>query len=169
MHWNYYKKYINTRTKGRCDITPLFQNPLVFNQFIDDLVRPFPQFDKVAGLDALGFIIGGAIAHSRKKGFITIRKGGKLPGKNLLKKTFTDYTKTAKTFEINRQSIRKGETILLVDDWIETGAQMNAAIHLLEKQGGKIVGIACLCAEKRKETKALFEKYNVQAIRIVQK
>ena len=71
-----------------------------------------------------------------------------------------------KTFEINLGSIKKGERILIVDEWIETGAQVKAAIKLIEKQGGTVIGISALCAQKSPRTKILFTRYNCQAIEV---
>ena len=82
MKYNYYENFVNKNTKGRYDITPLFEDPKVFSSLVEDLIKPFKKikFNKVVGLDALGFIIGSAVAFKLKKGFVPIRKGGKLPG-----------------------------------------------------------------------------------------
>ena len=171
MKFDYYDKFINKKTKGRYDVTPLFKNPKVFAHLITDLIKPFKNesFDVIVGLDALGFIIGGAVSLRLKKSFVPVRKGGKLSGikGTVLRTSFVDYTKTKKTFEINLGSIKKGERILIVDEWIETGAQVKAAIKLIEKQGGKVIGISALCAENTPRTKILFAKYNCQAIEII--
>lgn len=107
MEYEYYNQFINKETKGRYDITPIFENPKVFSNLLNDLIEPFKDedFDKIAGLDALGFVIGGALAQKMNKGFICIRKGGKLPGVNdtvLKTSSFVDYTNTSKSFEINK-------------------------------------------------------------------
>ncbi|RMG78907.1 MAG: adenine phosphoribosyltransferase [Bacteroidetes bacterium] len=172
MEYEYYNQFINKKTKGRYDVTPIFENPEVFSNLLNDLIAPFKDanFDKIAGLDALGFVIGGALAQKMNKGFICIRKGGKLPGINdtvLKTSSFVDYTNTSKSFEINKSSIKKGEKILLVDEWIETGAQMKAAVKLIKELGGKIIGISSLCSHKNKQTEILFNKYNLKAIRII--
>ena len=166
MKYSYYDKYINKNTTKRYDSTPIFSNPKVFSNLINDLTKPFKNFNKVVGLDALGFIIGGAISNKLKIGFIPIRKGGKLPGikGTVLRTSFVDYTKTKKTFEINKDSVKEGDKILIVDDWIETGAQMKAAIKLIEKLKGEVMGITVLKAHKNKETKILFDNYNCKAI-----
>jgi adenine phosphoribosyltransferase len=129
------------------------------------------KFDIIVGLDALGFIIGGAMAHKLHKSFVLVRKGGKLPGirGTVLRASFIDYTKTKKTFEMNSGSIKKTDRVLIVDDWIETGTQIKSAINLIERQGGRVIGIAALCAEKTPNTRILFEKYNCKAIRVEEK
>lgn len=139
-----YLKLIDTETLGpRCDVTPLFAHPTAFAALIADLTRPFEgiEFDFVAGIDALGFVLGAAMAITLEKGFITIRKGGKLPVPVVSRK-FKDYTGLQKTLEIRTDILEQGDRVLLVDEWIETGAQVNAAIELLENQGAEIIGIA---------------------------
>ncbi len=170
MEYSYYEDRINKNTVGKYDVTPLFSDADVFYHLISDLAEPFRDtvFDKVVGLEALGFILGAALAQHLKKGFICIRKSGKLPNVEddiLRTASFVDYTNTDKSFEINKLSIRKGEKILLVDDWIETGTQMRAAIQLIEQLGGEIVGITCLCAQKNERTRSLFDKYVVASIK----
>lgn len=168
MDYSYYDRYINKKTKVRYDVTPIFQRPEVFSNLVDDLIRPFKdKFDKVAAIDALGFIIGGAIANKLKVGLVPVRKGKKLPGikGTVIRTSFTDYTKKKKSLEINKNSIKKGDRVLIVDEWIETGAQIKAAIRLIEKQGGKIIGITTICSEKTKNTEILFEKYNCKTIK----
>jgi len=172
MKYEYYDQYINKKTKGRYDITPIFENPEVFSNLLNDLIKPFKdsKFDKIASLDALGFVIGGALAQKKNTGFICIRKNGKLPGINntvLKTSSFIDYTNTSKSFEINKSSVKEGGKILLVDEWIETGTQIKSAIKLIEELGGEIIGISSLCSHKNKQTKILFNKYNLKSIKII--
>ncbi|MEI6774955.1 MAG: phosphoribosyltransferase family protein [bacterium] len=84
----------------------------------------------------------------------------------ILKNSFTDYTKTIKSFEINKSAIKRGDKVLLVDEWIETGSQMKSAIGLIEKLGGKVIGITTIYAERNQQTNILFDKYNLKAINI---
>ena len=169
MNYKYYSKFINKKTKGRYDVTPIFKNPKVFSNLTTDLIKPFKKvkFNKIASLDALGFIIGGVISNKLKVGFVPIRKGGNLPGikGTLIKIHFTDYTKKRKSLEMNKSSIKKGDRVLIVDEWIETGSQIKAAIKLIEQQSGKVVGITTLNAEKNPKTRILFEKYNCKSIK----
>lgn len=168
MNYDYYDKHINKNTTGRYDVTPLFENPEVFSRLIGDLIEPFKniKFNKIVGLDALGFVLGGAIAIRMKKGFVPVRKEGKLPGVEgtVVRTSFVDYSKNSKTFEINRNSIKKGDKVLIVDEWIETGTQLKASIKLIEKLGGKVIGISALNIDKNDKTRLLFEKYNLQPI-----
>lgn len=168
MKFNYYEKHINMKTKGRYDITPLFQNTEVFQNLIKDLFKPFTdkKITKITAIDALGFVIGGAMAEKYSLSLVLIRKTGKLPGiKNtLFKSEFSDYSGKKKGFEIKASSISAGDRVLLVDDWIETGAQVKAAVKLIEKTGAKIAGITVLYCEKNRKTNILFSKYNINAI-----
>ncbi|MFH1802783.1 MAG: phosphoribosyltransferase family protein [archaeon] len=168
MKFQYYKPFLIHNKGERCDVSPLFENSKVFHNLIIDLIKPFrkERTDKIACLDALGFILGSAIAYKLNKSLVLIRKKGKIPGKNKLSNSFKDYTKKEKSFEIRKNSIKRGEKILIVDEWIETGAQMKSAIKLIEKQKGKIIGITALNADMNKGTKVLFDKYNLKPIRV---
>jgi adenine phosphoribosyltransferase len=170
MKASYYSSFLIEENETRCDMTPIFEDAKAFSNLVNDLIKPFKneQIDKIIALDALGFVLGGAIASKLGVGLIVARKGGKLPRKksNLLQKSFVDYTKTKKSFEINKSAIKNGEKLLLVDEWIETGSQVKAAISLVEKANGKIIGISTLGVEKNNKTKILFEKYNLKSILI---
>lgn len=163
-----YDRFISKKTTGRNDVTPVFSEPELFGDLISDLVRPFAKssFDKVVCLDSLGFILGGAIALRLKKGLVVARKGGKLPydKKSLVSESFTDYTNQEKILEMRKGSIKKGDRVLIVDEWIETGAQIKATIKLVERLGGAVVGIAAINADRRPETEILFKKYNCKAL-----
>lgn len=172
MKYDYYDQFINKRTEGRYDITPIFEDPEVFSNLLSDLVEPFKDliFDKIAGLDALGFVIGGALAQKVNKGFVYVRKQGKLPGIEntvLTSSLFIDYTNTSKAVQINKSSITKGTKVLLIDDWIETGTQIKASIRLIEELGRLVIGISSICAHKNKQTLILFEKYNLNPIKVI--
>jgi len=78
--------------------------------------------------------------------------------------SFVDYSKNRKTFEINKNSIKKGDRVLIVDEWIETGTQLKASIKLVEKLGGEVIGISALNVDKNDKTRLLFEKYNLKPI-----
>ena len=158
------KKYlslIDTRTDGpRYDVTPLFADPEAFNSLLDDLASEFSaeEFDAVAAIDALGFILGAGIAQRFGKGLITIRKGGKLPVQAHAV-GFVDYTGKSKSLELRKGAFLPGSRLLLVDEWIETGAQVNAAIQLIEMSRGKVVGIASINMDDNEGTQGLLAKY----------
>lgn len=161
-----YLQLIDTLTPGiRCDVTPLFANPVAFTQLVTDLSAPFisTPIDYVAGIDALGFILGTAIAMHLQKGFIPIRKEGKLPV-DTVKKEFIDYSGSRKTLELRKGLIREFAKILIVDEWIETGAQMQAAIELIEEEKGIIAGIATINIDTNPIPQLLQEKYKCHAV-----
>ena len=161
-----YLRLIDTQTQGRrYDVTPLFADFQAFSALVEDLIRPFAEveFDCVAGIDALGFILGAAIAVRLEKGFVPIRKGGKLPvpagGTE-----FVDYTGQEKSLELRIGAIQPGTRILVVDEWVETGAQVQAAVDLLEKQGGVVIGVATINMEDTAVTRLLRGKYQCHSV-----
>jgi adenine phosphoribosyltransferase len=161
-----YLQLIDTNTAGpRCDVTPLFADPVAFSRLVDDLVLPFSsiQIDYVAGIDALGFILGTAIAMRLNKGFIPIRKEGKLPVETVTT-SFVDYSGKQKTLELRKGLIRESAKILIVDEWIETGAQMQAAIDLIEHEKGIVIGIATINIDDNPYPKVLMEKYRCHSV-----
>jgi adenine phosphoribosyltransferase len=156
-----YLKLIDTQTGGpRYDVTPLFKHVEAFEELIRDLAQPFlgRSIDLVAGIDALGFILGTGLALYLHKGFIPIRKGGKLPGK-MYQITFVDYSHQEKSLEMREDAIDPGKNVLLVDEWVETGAQIAAAAQLIEDHGGIIAGIAAINMDNNRNTQALREQY----------
>jgi adenine phosphoribosyltransferase len=161
-----YLALIDRDTSGnRCDVTPLFGDYAAFSALVDDLaalVEPLA-FDVVVGIDALGFILGAALALRMQRGFVPIRKGGKLPVA-VDSVECVDYTGQRKTLELRPGALAPGTRALLVDEWIETGAQVRAAIQLIEGQGGVIAGIATLHMDDDEATEPLRARYTcVQA------
>ena len=122
------------------DITTLLGNPRAFRRAVDQLVQPWCglKIDKVAGLEARGFILGGAVAHQLGVGFVPVRKQGKLPhtviGEDYALEYGTDRV------EIHTDALKQGDQVLLVDDLIATGGTAMAGIKLLERAGAKVVG-----------------------------
>ncbi|XP_074830454.1 adenine phosphoribosyltransferase-like isoform X1 [Natator depressus] len=127
---------------------------------IADLLQPFCEdpIDLVAGIDAMGFILGAAIANTLQKGFLAIRKAGHLCVETCTQ-PYTDYTARQKLLEMRMDTIQPGLRVLLVDQWIETGGTMRAAIRLVEQQGGVIAGIAAICIEDSDGGKWIQEHY----------
>lgn len=160
-----YFHLIDTETPGRCDVTPLFAQPAAFAQLIADLAQPFSAtpLDYVAGIDALGFILGAALALHLRTGFIPIRKKGKLPGP-AFQAEFVDYSGQSKGLELRRGLLKGGDQVLLVDEWIETGAQMQAAIDLVEQAGGRVAGLATINIDDSPVSTRLRQRYPCHAI-----
>ncbi|MCE6951864.1 adenine phosphoribosyltransferase [Cereibacter sphaeroides] len=124
------------------DVTTLFADPRGFRIAIDQLLAPYAgqQFDKVAGLEARGFILGGAVAHQLSTGFVPIRKKGKLPGATISQSYKLEYGEAV--VEVHDDAIQAGEKVLLVDDLLATGGTAEAGIRLIEQLGGQVVGCA---------------------------
>ncbi|NBR91388.1 MAG: adenine phosphoribosyltransferase [Rhodobacteraceae bacterium] len=124
------------------DVTTLFADPRGFRMCIDQLLHPYAgqRIDKVVGLEARGFILGGAVAHQLGCGFVPIRKKGKLPGAVISEEYKLEYGEAV--VEVHDDAITAGETILLVDDLLATGGTAEAGIKLVERLGGEIMGCA---------------------------
>lgn len=121
------------------DVTTLLADARGFRRAIDELVQPLAgaKIDKVAGIEARGFILGGAIAHQLSVGFVPIRKKGKLPFKTIAERYELEYG--VDEVEIHVDAVAPGERVLLVDDLIATGGTATAAIRLLERAGADVV------------------------------
>ena len=124
------------------DVTTLFADPRGFRICVDQMLHPYAglDIDKVVGLEARGFILGGAIAHQLGTGFVPIRKKGKLPGPVISEAYTLEYGEAV--VEVHDDAIQAGERILLVDDLLATGGTAEAGIKLVERLGGVIVGCA---------------------------
>ena len=124
------------------DVTTLFADPRGFRMAIDQMLHPYAglQIDKVVGLEARGFILGGAIAHQLSVGFVPIRKKGKLPGATISQAYTLEYGEAV--VEVHDDAITAGEKILLVDDLLATGGTAEAGVKLVEQLGGDIVAAA---------------------------
>ncbi|MEZ0169797.1 adenine phosphoribosyltransferase [Microvirga sp. TS319] len=124
------------------DITTLLGDARAFRRAVDELVHPFAggRVDKVAGIEARGFILGGAIAHQLSSGFVPIRKKGKLPHETVRIAYSLEYG--VDEMEIHTDAIGQGERVILVDDLIATGGTAVAATQLLRQIGAQIVA-AC--------------------------
>ena len=122
------------------DITTLLQDPQGFRETVDQLVAPFEthQVDKVVGVEARGFIIGGAVAHQLHAGFVPARKMGKLPWEVVSQEYELEYG--TDVIQMHTDCIEAGEKVLLVDDLIATGGSAEAALRLIGKVGGEVVG-----------------------------
>lgn len=164
----YYLEHIDLKATAKPDFTTLFLDPDVFNNLTLDLSRPFlkDKIDKVACPEAIGFILGAAVARRMKKGLVPIRKANKLPTirKRIVRQRFSDYTGKSSSFEMNRTLIKEGDRILLLDDWAETGGQLKGLIKLLEKQGAVIAGISLLGLNQVRKTRPLEQNYKLHAI-----
>jgi adenine phosphoribosyltransferase len=124
------------------DITTLLKDAAGFKDVVDELYKRYAKMDIdiVVGLEARGFIIGGPLAYKLGKGFVPVRKAGKLPYKTVSHEYSLEYGKDK--IEVHSDAINKGDRVLIVDDLLATGGTALAAAALVEKLGGDIVEMA---------------------------
>src|SRR3979411_3321590 len=124
------------------DITTLLGNARAFRRAVDELVQPWAgsKIDKVAGMEARGFILGGAVAHQVSAGFVPIRKKGKLPHKRVSIAYSLEYG--LDEMEMHEDAVGKGDRVVLVDDLIATGGTAEGAVKLLRQLGAQVLA-AC--------------------------
>ena len=122
------------------DITTLLQNPAGFRRAVDELVQPFAgnHISSVAGIEARGFILGGAVAHQLSVGFVAVRKKGKLPWQTMSQTYQWEYG--TDEIEIHIDSVASGDRVLIVDDLIATGGTACAAAALIREAGAEVSG-----------------------------
>ncbi len=128
------------------DFTTLLGDARAFRRAVDELVQPFAglKIAKIAGIEARGFILGGAVAHQLSAGFVPVRKKGKLPLETLRATYALEYG--TDEIEIHRDAVQPGERVLLVDDLIATGGTAEAAVNLLAGLGAEVVA-ACFIVD----------------------
>lgn len=148
----WYFKLMAPNTKGSkfawLDPTSIYINQAAFQDLLSDLLADLEhiEFDVVAGLDAMGFVLGAAIAARRDSGFLPIRKAGKLCV-DTDKVSFSNYSGRTQDMEIRLPAFAEGTRVLLVDQWIETGGTMEGAIDLVTRQGGSVSGLVAIAME----------------------
>ena len=128
------------------DITTLLGNARAFRRAVDELVHPYAgaKVDQVAGIEARGFILGGAIAHQISAGFVPIRKKGKLPHETVRVDYSLEYG--VDEMEMHKDAVKPGQKVILVDDLIATGGTAEGAVKLLRQMGADIVA-ACFIVD----------------------
>ena len=126
------------------DVTSLIGDPLGLRLCVDDFAKHYKgtDFDLVIGIDSRGFIFGAALAYLLEKGFIPVRKQGKLPAETVSETYELEYG--TDTLEIHRDAIKAGQKVLIIDDLIATGGTAVAAINLVRKLGGDVIGFAAV-------------------------
>ena len=160
----WYLNIMSPNTKGEkfawLDPTSIYINTNAFIDLLDDLLDDLEEIDcdVVAGIDAMGFVLGSALAARLRKGFLPIRKAGKLCV-DTKKVDFVNYSKRNQFMEIRFPAFEAGTKVIIVDQWVETGGTMGAAIKLIEQQGGLVKGVVALAIEENDNTKKLRNDY----------
>lgn len=126
------------------DVTSLIADPVGLRLSVDDFVKRYTNvaFDLVVGIDSRGFIFGGALAYTLGKGFVPIRKMGKLPAETVSETYELEYG--TDTLEIHKDAIEAGQRVIIIDDLVATGGTAIAAIKLVRKLGGEVVEFAAV-------------------------
>ena len=162
----WYLDIMSPNTKGEkfawLDPTSMYINGDAFTQLLEDLTAELEgvDCDVVAGLDAMGFVLGAALATRIGVGFLPIRKAGKLCV-DTDSVSFTNYSGRTQDMEMRTPAFAAGTRVLLVDQWIETGGTMDGAIRLVERQGGIVAGIATIAMEDNDRTAGYRAAYPV--------
>ena len=128
------------------DITTLLGDARAFRRAVDELVQPFAglKIAKIAGIEARGFILGGAVAHQLSAGFVPVRKKGKLPHETVSVTYELEYG--TDEIEVHKDAVSPGERVLMVDDLIATGGTAEGAVNLLSRLGAEVVA-ACFIVD----------------------
>lgn len=160
----WYLKLMAPNTKGEkfawLDPTSIYINGAAFHDLLDDLVADLEgvECDVVGGLDAMGFVLGAGLAARLGVGFLPIRKAGKLCV-DTDAVSFTNYSGRTQDMEMRKPAFASGTRVILADQWIETGGTMTGAIELVERQGGKVTGLAAVAIEENAATDAFRNRF----------
>jgi adenine phosphoribosyltransferase len=128
---------------GHADVWRLFSDGELFRRIVAALSDPFRDATKVAGIEARGFIVGGAVAAELRAGFVAIRKeAGLFPGPKVSRRAEADYRGNENVLRLQRASLEPGDRVVLVDDWAERGSQALAARELVEECGATFLGLS---------------------------
>jgi len=160
----WYLNIMSPNTKGEkfawLDPTSIYINGDAFHDLLDDLVADLEPVtcDVVGGLDAMGFVLGSALATRLGVGFLPIRKAGKLCV-DTDSATFSNYSGRTQDMEMRKPAFEASTKVLLVDQWIETGGTMDGAIRLVQQQGGKVAGLVAIAMEDNEKTASYRKKF----------
>ncbi len=145
------------------DITPILEDKIAFQKSIDYLVEVFEnkKIDKVAGIEARGFLFASVVAYRLNAGLIMIRKKGKLPAEKVCICHNLEYGESS--LEMHKDSVCKNERILIIDDVLATGGTAEAAVKLIEMQKGQVIGLGFLL-EVPLGGRTKLAKYNLESV-----
>lgn len=147
------------------DITTVLQDREAFVQCIDEMkevVSSFGDVDLIVGPESRGFVFGTPLAYSMKKGFVPVRKPGKLPAKTVKASYQLEYGMD--TLEMHADAIKKGQKVVIVDDLLATGGTTGAIIELVKQLGGEIVGMAFFIELSFLSGREKLKEYNVKSL-----
>ena len=144
------------------DITPLLAEPTAFTAVVDALAAAFEPVDKVAGIEARGFILAAPVAYRTGAGFVPVRKKGKLPAATYAQEYKLEYG-TA-TIEVHRDAFEPGDRVLIVDDVLATGGTARATASLVEQCAAEVAGIAVLMELSFLNGRSALSGLNVRAL-----
>ena len=143
------------------DIMPIFEDAEAFGEVIGVMQDNLKNldFNVIVGAESRGFLLGTPIAYNMKKSFVPVRKKGKLPGETIEESYNLEYG-TA-TFEMQKDAIKQGDKVVIIDDLIATGGTLEAIVKLVERLGGEVVRISCLIDLPDLKGKEKLSKYDV--------
>jgi adenine phosphoribosyltransferase len=164
----WYLSLMSPNTKGPqfawLDPTSIYINAAAFADLLDDLIADLKgvDFDVVGGCDAMGFVLGSALAARAGRGFLPIRKAGKLCV-DTDRVSFTNYSGRTQDMEMRQPAFAPRTRVLIADQWIQTGGTMDAAIALVERQDGIVAGLVTIAMETCSATDAFAARFPVAA------
>jgi len=146
------------------DITTVIEDPKGFKMAIDGLVALLKgvDFDLVLGSESRGFVFGAPVAYKMGKGFVLVRKKGKLPRETISESYELEYGEA--TLEMHADSIKKGQKVVIIDDLIATGGTTAAVIKMVERLGGKVVKICFVMELAGLEGRKALKGYDVESL-----
>ncbi len=146
------------------DITPILEDKKAFHFLIEEMARfcQAEKIDKVVGIDARGFILAAPLAYKLGVGLAILRKKGKLPYQTVAKKYSLEYA--AEILEMHKDTIRKGEKVLLCDDLLATGGTMAATVDIIERLGGEITAILFFLELKDLKGREKLRGYKIKSL-----
>ncbi|MEM6323007.1 MAG: phosphoribosyltransferase family protein [Pseudomonadota bacterium] len=162
----WYLRLMAPNTKGTefawLDPTSIYINEAAFRDLLDDLCADLAPltFDVVAGLDAMGFVLGAALAARCDRGFLPIRKADKLCVETD-RVSFSNYSGRTQDMEMRRPAFAPGTRVLLVDQWVETGGTMDGAIRLVTRQQSVVAGLVAIAAEETPRVQDLRARFPI--------
>ena len=149
------------------DLTPIWQDPAAFRSMVEQMAQPYrsARIERVAGIESRGLIIGSALAHELGTGLVPVRKEGKLPWKTVSASYSLEYGEAVT--ELHEDAFKPGTRVLIVDDLLATGGTAQAAVQLVNKLKGKIVGLAFLVELEFLQGRRRLEKLGVELFSLI--